>query len=993
MVLRPRRVDARSSATTSAPTASRSSTGASGVGKSSSCARASSAGSRDEARANVADLGVPRLLPVVFAAWSLDDPLAALRGRRGASRRRSALARRPPAVARRRLVAWRERIGGPLLLVLDQFEELLPLPRPPGRPAPRGTRARAAQPRPAVHFLLSIREDSLAQLDRFKGRVPGLLDHLLRIDHLDRDAAREAIVGRSSAGTATSRRPASEVETEPALVKAVLDQVETGTRRRSRRAAPRRSDGARRRHRGALPPARARAPLGRGAAPGSRAAAAARRSSGSAARRGSCARTSTPRSRRSPTRAGRRRPTLPLPRHAVRDEDRAPCRPTSPTTRDVPERAARAARRARSRATCASSAAPARRATRSTTTRSPGRSSTGAPLAGRAPRRRRERRRLALSGAARRRSRSRSWPRRSSHSSWGRPREARDDARSRKRGRGRSPPSAPGSRGEASGLGGRGRRSRACRRRRRRARLRGRAGLAPRRTWDSGAARPSRARHGRGVRGRRAPASSPRATTGRGGAVGRARRPQGSTCFRGARGDVSSDAAVQSGTGGSSPPPAPTGSRASGTTSDTDASHASFAGHRGAGFSPRRLQPGRHARASPASLDRTAAHLGRPDPHRRAPPRPACGGTACARAGFSPDGTRVVTAGDGGEGGRLGRAGAAAACSTRLPATGNPASCGALAFSRDGQPGRDRRRRRHRAGSGTGRRAGEPSPGAARPRRARLRGVGVDPDGERVVYRRRGRHGTRLGRPHRGEPARPAAGMRMRSGAPCSARTGGLVATAGDDGTGPGLGRREAGETLHVLRGATARRSRGRGLQRGRDAGVVTAGDGLRPHGSGTTHAGDSRLLLHASAGQALSVGFEPRRPPGRRRAGRDGTTHVWDARTGRARPHPPRAPRRRLRRRLRAGRIAARDPRAEDGDGTDPGRSTPAAGSSARSTGTAGSTARGLQPRRSDARQRRATTGPRASGTVAQPQADRRRHRSFTRRMSTTWGSAQDGT
>src|SRR5262249_57488436 len=44
-------------------------------------------------------------------------------------------------------------------------------------------------------FLLSIREDALAKLDRFKGRIPNVLGNYLRLDHLSRASAREAIVG------------------------------------------------------------------------------------------------------------------------------------------------------------------------------------------------------------------------------------------------------------------------------------------------------------------------------------------------------------------------------------------------------------------------------------------------------------------------------------------------------------------------------------------------------------------------------------------------------------------------------------------------------------------------------------------------------------------------------------------------------------------------------------------------------------------------------
>ena len=78
-----------------------------------------------------------------------------------------------------------------------------------------------------VSFLLSIREDSLARLDRFKTWLPNLFDNSLRLEHLDRDAAREAIV---SPLEEYSRRagPGHEVSAEETLVEEVLDEVEAG---------------------------------------------------------------------------------------------------------------------------------------------------------------------------------------------------------------------------------------------------------------------------------------------------------------------------------------------------------------------------------------------------------------------------------------------------------------------------------------------------------------------------------------------------------------------------------------------------------------------------------------------------------------------------------------------------------------------------------------------------------------------------------------------
>ncbi len=82
-----------------------------------------------------------------------------------------------------------------MLVILDQFEEYflyhenedgdgtfaVEFPRAVNRPDLRAS------------FLISIREDALAKLDRFKGRIPNLFDNYLRIEHLDRAAARAAI--------------------------------------------------------------------------------------------------------------------------------------------------------------------------------------------------------------------------------------------------------------------------------------------------------------------------------------------------------------------------------------------------------------------------------------------------------------------------------------------------------------------------------------------------------------------------------------------------------------------------------------------------------------------------------------------------------------------------------------------------------------------------------------------------------------------------------
>ena len=76
-----------------------------------------------------------------------------------------------------------------------------------------------------VNVLVSLREDALAKLDRFTGRIPGLFANTLRLDRLDRQAARAAIVrpvARFAELTGT------EVAVEPELVERVLDEVGAG---------------------------------------------------------------------------------------------------------------------------------------------------------------------------------------------------------------------------------------------------------------------------------------------------------------------------------------------------------------------------------------------------------------------------------------------------------------------------------------------------------------------------------------------------------------------------------------------------------------------------------------------------------------------------------------------------------------------------------------------------------------------------------------------
>ena len=115
-----------------------------------------------------------------------------------------------------------------IMIILDQFEEyLLYHPQDDTFIAefPKAV-TRADLP---VSFLISIREDSLARLDRFRGRIPSLFGNLLRLERLDDRAAADAITEPVKAYNEHLRVEAgNEFSVDPALVDNVIEQVKTG---------------------------------------------------------------------------------------------------------------------------------------------------------------------------------------------------------------------------------------------------------------------------------------------------------------------------------------------------------------------------------------------------------------------------------------------------------------------------------------------------------------------------------------------------------------------------------------------------------------------------------------------------------------------------------------------------------------------------------------------------------------------------------------------
>jgi len=166
---------------------------------------------------------LPDAAVVVFSAWPV-DPLhelrAAIAGTAGIDDADQPL---PDLLA-----AAAEVLGGDVYVILDQFEEYF-LYHEPDAVEPLADELADAIRRPGLraNFLLGIREDALAKLDAFKGRIPGLFANYLRLDRLDRDAGEAAIVGPVNAYN-TLIEPERRVELEPALVAGLLDEVTAG---------------------------------------------------------------------------------------------------------------------------------------------------------------------------------------------------------------------------------------------------------------------------------------------------------------------------------------------------------------------------------------------------------------------------------------------------------------------------------------------------------------------------------------------------------------------------------------------------------------------------------------------------------------------------------------------------------------------------------------------------------------------------------------------
>ena len=191
------------------------------------------------AEQNLQELGTPKFAVVVFNAWHeenllpkllkcvQDSVLEAVKGDHVENEDKSLPTRFTQTLQALTEVISKEQYRGKLFIILDQFEEYFLYH---SQEKGEGTFAvefpRAVNcPDLRVNFLICIREDSLAKLKSFQGKILSLFDSLLEIKHLDYKSAREAIVKPVEE---YNRQRSQSIKIEQELVDEVLAKVKTG---------------------------------------------------------------------------------------------------------------------------------------------------------------------------------------------------------------------------------------------------------------------------------------------------------------------------------------------------------------------------------------------------------------------------------------------------------------------------------------------------------------------------------------------------------------------------------------------------------------------------------------------------------------------------------------------------------------------------------------------------------------------------------------------
>ncbi len=198
--------------------------GASGVGKSSVLM----AGVVPELRKE------PRTAVLVFRSWQVPQAAGQLKAQIIAAANQVAgreLAVDESLPLDELLKRAAEGLDGTVLLILDQFEEYFLYFADPGPDGGFDAELARAITRREVDagFLISMREDSVSRLDRFRRWIPALFSNTQRLSHLGRAEATNAIIKPLEVYNAQRPEAAAHpVAIDPVLVPALLDQTSAG---------------------------------------------------------------------------------------------------------------------------------------------------------------------------------------------------------------------------------------------------------------------------------------------------------------------------------------------------------------------------------------------------------------------------------------------------------------------------------------------------------------------------------------------------------------------------------------------------------------------------------------------------------------------------------------------------------------------------------------------------------------------------------------------
>jgi WD40 repeat protein len=203
--------------------------GPSGVGKSSLLGAGVAPNLRDIARRRQEEFGSPRFVPLLFHDWS-DDPLGLLKEgiAEAAAKFGAGAIDTSGGLVETLEAASMATDRASVLIILDQFEEYFlyhHYEEGPGTFASEFPRAVNTIGLPA-RFLLAMREDTLAQLDKFKNDIPDLFDSRRRVKPLNGAEAAEAI--RRPLDEYNRQFPSTPFTIQDSLVDAVIHQVQTG---------------------------------------------------------------------------------------------------------------------------------------------------------------------------------------------------------------------------------------------------------------------------------------------------------------------------------------------------------------------------------------------------------------------------------------------------------------------------------------------------------------------------------------------------------------------------------------------------------------------------------------------------------------------------------------------------------------------------------------------------------------------------------------------